>query len=97
MTITTNCKELFVIVTAPYTVTDEPLAAPAILDSILKQYYDVKFIDLNAEFNLAGVTILSEYFLNGIISQGWSDIFSKYINDCVDRVGKLNPIHLGLV
>lgn len=86
----------FAIVTAPYTMSTSPLAAPAIIAATLGKRYDTRFFDLNAEFNLRPDPLLSDYFLYGTIAPGWADRFSGYINDCVERIAGINPEWVGV-
>ena len=85
-----------VIITAPYTMSSQPLAAPAVLFAVLKQHYSTKFIDLNAEFNINPDKVLSDYFLYGTIVPGWAEKFTQYINDCVERVAQAQPTWVGV-
>lgn len=80
------------IVTAPYTITDQPLAAPAILKSLLEGKYTNKFLDLNAELNLnSNADKIKEFLLQGNIADGWAKEFTQYIDDCAERINSFNP------
>lgn len=88
------------MITAPATITDHPLAAPAIIKTILKSQYDYKFFDLNAEFNIQlknnNFQLIRDYFLFGKFVPGSSIEISAYIDQCVDRIIKQKPDWVGI-
>jgi hypothetical protein len=92
--------EKFLMITAPATVTDSPLSAPAVIKSLLKDNYDYRFIDFNAEFNHSlsnkSTQIVNNYFLYNELSLGSSSIIAKYIDECVRRTIKENPNWIGI-
>lgn len=88
------------MITAPATITDSPLAAPAIIKSIVKSKYNYKFLDLNAEFNAREKNkqfqLLNEYFLYGTLGIGISAEIANYIDQCVQQIIKHNPTWVGV-
>jgi len=92
--------QTFVMITAPATITNSPLAAPAVIKSLLKDKYQYKFIDLNAEFNQnlsnQSTKIINNYLLYNDLCSGSARIISNYIDECVKRIIKETPTWVGI-
>lgn len=92
--------QTFLMITAPATITDRPLAAPSVIKSLISKKFNYKFLDLNAEFNQllndSEISKVNSFFLYGDMPEGSADAISKYIQECVNRTISVNPTWVGL-